>query len=181
MSNADAAAYAAWKAARLAPATAAAPAAGPLYSAPLITCSVGYDRSQLREVPTVLGPEGCARILRERIAECDREHIAVLLLDTKHKPLGVHIVAVGSIDSCSADPRYVYRAALVTNAATVVLAHNHPSGDPTPSMADVTCTKRMIEAGVILGMELLDHIVIGDGDRYVSLRTNMPSLWDGVK
>lgn len=184
----DAAAYAAWKRAKAASAgqlempEAARPEAEPLeightYSAPLITCQIGYDRSRVCEQPTASGPDDMARILRERIGEQDREHVAVLLLDTKHKPLGVHIVSIGTLSSATCDPRYVYRAAIVANAHTLVMSHNHPSGDPAPSLEDIRATQRMIESGQILGIEVLDHIIIGERDRYVSLRSSHGTLW----
>lgn len=93
----------------------------------------------------------------------------VLLLSTRHTVNAIHEVGVGDIESVTARPREVFVAALLATAAGVVLAHNHPSGDPEPSEDDVAVTKRLVEAGRLLGIEVLDHIVVGDG-RYVSLR-----------
>jgi len=92
----------------------------------------------------------------------------ILLLDTKNRINAAHIVAVGSLDSCPVHPREVFKAAVLANAAAVIVAHNHPSGDPTPSCEDRQLALRLKQAGDILGIPLLDFLVVGDG-RYVSL------------
>jgi len=99
------------------------------------------------------------------------EKFGLISLDVKHKINGLHIVSVGQISSCHVSPRDVYQRAITNNAANIIIFHNHPSGDPTPSTEDIRITKRLLEAGQILGITLIDHIIIGDGRSY-SLRKN---------
>jgi DNA repair protein RadC len=91
------------------------------------------------------------------------EVFAILCLGTKLRVLAFHEVSRGSLDSAQAHPREVFRAAILANAASIVLVHNHPSGDPQPSPDDVALTQRMRAAGLVLGIDVLDHLVIGDG------------------
>jgi DNA repair protein RadC len=97
------------------------------------------------------------------------EQFGVVLLDAKHRVLKSSVLAVGTLNSTIVEPRDVYREAMLGTAAAIVAFHNHPSGDPTPSADDVELTKRLAAAGVLLGIDLLDHIVLGDA-RYCSLR-----------
>jgi len=107
-------------------------------------------------------------ILRPYFATLDREHFVALLLDGKNKPIGYNVVSVGTLNASLVHPREVFKAAIIGNAAAIILAHNHPSGDPTPSAEDHVVTKQLVDAGVILGIRVLDHVVIGDADRYYS-------------
>jgi DNA repair protein RadC len=97
------------------------------------------------------------------------EQFGVVLLDAKHRVLKTTVLAVGTLNSTVVEPRDVYREAMLGTAAAIVAFHNHPSGDPTPSADDVELTKRLAAAGALLGIDLLDHIVLGDV-RYCSLR-----------
>ena len=106
-------------------------------------------------------------MFRERFTHADREEFVVLLLDVKNKLLGFHVVSVGSLTSSVVHPREVYKVAILGNAASLILLHNHPSGDPTPSNEDLQITNRLCQIGEVLGIKVLDHVVIGDG-RYVS-------------
>jgi DNA repair protein RadC len=104
---------------------------------------------------------------RDRFLRADREEFVVLLLDVKNKLLGFHVVSIGSLTSSIVHPREVYKIAILGNAAAIILLHNHPSGDPTPSAEDLHITNRLRQVGDVLGIKVLDHVVIGDG-RYVS-------------
>lgn len=117
----------------------------------------------------VEGPEDAHGIFGPLLEDLDQEAVAVLCLGARHQPLHVDIVALGSLNSAAVHPREVYRTAVAVNAAAVVLAHNHPSGDPEPSEDDVRLTRRLQRCGETLGIELLDHLVIGAA-RWVSLR-----------
>lgn len=97
------------------------------------------------------------------------EKFGIVTLTTKNSVAGVHVISVGNLNSAIVHPREVFKAAILNNAASLVCFHNHPSGDPTPSQEDVTMTRRLIEAGELMGIELLDHIIIGES-RYVSLK-----------
>jgi DNA repair protein RadC len=98
-----------------------------------------------------------------------QERFVVLLLNAKHRYEGHVLVSLGTLDSTVVHPRDVFRPAVLQSSAAVVLAHNHPSGDPTPSAEDLAVTKRLISAGEILGIDVLDHLIIGD-DSWCSLR-----------
>ncbi len=91
----------------------------------------------------------------------DQECFVTLLLDTRRRLIGHHLVGIGLLDSVLVHPREVFRAAIIAAAHAVVVAHNHPTGDPTPSTADIRTTRDLIRAGQLLKMELLDHVVIG--------------------
>lgn len=119
--------------------------------------------------PAVRAPGDVAALLMEGMRYLDKEHFQVVLLNTKNQVLGVELVSVGGLSSSPVHPREIFKVALRRSAAAVILAHNHPSGDPEPSAEDVGVTERLAEAGRILGIEVLDHVVIGDG-RYASLR-----------
>lgn len=110
-----------------------------------------------------------ADVLMSRFLACETEHFKALLLNKKHEVLKVVDVSVGSIDYTSAAPLDVFRQAVRESAPGVIVAHNHPSGDPEPSRADIDLTKRLRDAGKILGVDLLDHLIFGD-KRYVSLK-----------
>lgn len=97
------------------------------------------------------------------------EVFAILCLTTKHRVIAYHEVSRGTLDSALAHPREVFKAALLANAAAIIAAHNHPSGDPTPSPDDVALTRRLAEAGEVIGIPVLDHIIVGDG-RYYSFK-----------
>ncbi len=91
-----------------------------------------------------------------------------MTLNTKNNITGINVVSIGSLNSSLVHPREVFKAAILGNAAAIILAHNHPSGDPSPSPEDLEITRRLVEAGKILGIEVLDHVIIGD--RWESLK-----------
>jgi DNA repair protein RadC len=114
-------------------------------------------------------PEDLAHFLVPMFGAYPVERIGVVMLDGRHRFLQVRIISEGTVDAAVALPRDVYREAAISGAAAVVLFHNHPSGDPMPSEDDLKLTQRMAEAGRILGINLIDHIILADG-RYSSLR-----------
>jgi len=104
-----------------------------------------------------------------RANEYTEENLWLITLDTKHNITGIFTVSTGSLNASIVHPREVFKRAVLQNAASIIICHNHPSGDPAPSQDDVNITKRLYDAGKILGIELLDHIIIGD-NRYTSLK-----------
>lgn len=104
------------------------------------------------------------------LADCPVEHFGVLILNTKHRVTAFKIVSVGTLDACIVHPREVFRAAIEANAAAIVVFHNYPSGDPEPSPDDRQLTERLVAAGAVLGIEVLDHLVIGHDGRYRSFQ-----------
>jgi len=119
--------------------------------------------------PSIGGPRDVANLLMSDLRYQKKEHLKSLLMDTKNRVLAVRTVSIGDLSSSIVHPREVYKDAVVASAASIIVAHNHPSGDPTPSAEDVAVTKRLMQAGEIMGIDLLDHIVIGDGV-FVSLK-----------
>ena len=114
-------------------------------------------------------PEDAARLLLPLMRYLDREHFRAVLLNTKHEVMAVVQVAVGNLDSAPIHPREVFKEAVRRSAAAVIVAHNHPSGNPEPSGDDLAITERLRAAGRIVGIDVLDHLIIGNGT-FVSLR-----------
>jgi DNA repair protein RadC len=100
-------------------------------------------------------------------SDLDREHFFVVMLDTKNRFVGQHLVSIGSVSAAIVHPREVLKAVILTSAAAVLFVHNHPSGDPTPSKEDLEITRRLREVCDLLGVRAMDHVIVGDG-RYVS-------------
>ena len=135
-----------------------------------------YKVTSLRECPTPENlqqcdtPDRAADYWRLHIAthphfNPDCECLAVLLLNTRRKVKGHHLVSIGTMDTILVHPREIFRVAIVTAASAVIVMHNHPSGESTPSDADVKVTRDLIRAGQLLKLEVLDHVIIGNGNR----------------
>lgn len=107
-----------------------------------------------------------ASILRPYFADLDREHFVVLLLNAKNRMLGFDVVSVGTVTASLVHPREVFKAAILANATAIILAHNHPSGDPRPSAEDLAITKRLRDAGDLMGIRVMDHVIFGDDAHY---------------
>ena len=121
------------------------------------------ERLQIRSA------EDAAEYVMDRLRHLKKEHFVTLHLDTKHRLLGEETCSVGSLDASIVHPREIFKSAVKRSASAILCIHNHPSGDPTPSPEDIAVTQRLCESGRILGIDVLDHIVVGDG-RFVSLR-----------
>ncbi len=117
----------------------------------------------------IKGPDDAAELLLEQMRYLDREHFKTVLLNSKNQVLGIEVISIGSINASMVHPREIFRTAIKRNAAAVVLAHNHPSGDPSPSSDDIQVTERVLRAGQLIGVDVLDHLIIGD-KCYISLR-----------
>jgi DNA repair protein RadC len=117
----------------------------------------------------LLCPRDAAEYLLPEYGSRPVEQFGVVLLDTKHRVIRALVLSVGSLDSTTIQPRDVFRHAMLASAAAVVLFHNHPSGDPEPSRDDITVTLRMAAAGELMGVNVVDHVVLGDG-RYSSMK-----------
>ena len=115
-------------------------------------------------------PEDAARLLADT-AQLAQEAFTVITLNTKNRVIDRHLVTVGLANASLAHPREVFRPALLDGAAAVIVSHNHPSGDPAPSAEDIRITRQLVEAGKILDVKILDHVIIGRGERpFMSLR-----------
>jgi DNA repair protein RadC len=112
--------------------------------------------------PVIKSPDDAANLVMEEMRHFDREHFRAILLNTKNQVIGTDKVSVGTLNSSAVHPRELFRNAIKRGAASVILVHNHPSGDPAPSREDMDITRRVKEVGSIIGIEILDHIIIGD-------------------
>jgi DNA repair protein RadC len=110
----------------------------------------------------IRGPDDVLRVVRRHFRDRRRETFLVLLLNARHEVLACEVVSVGSLNASIVHPREVFRPAIVHSAASVVLAHNHPSGDPEPSEEDLTITKRLVQVGELVGITVLDHVIVAD-------------------
>ncbi|MEI4800108.1 MULTISPECIES: DNA repair protein RadC [unclassified Bacillus (in: firmicutes)] len=118
---------------------------------------------------SIRNPEDCARYMMEEMRFLQQEHFVCLYLNTKNQVMHRQTVFIGSLNASIVHPREVFKEAFRRAAASIICLHNHPSGDPTPSREDIEVTKRLVECGKIIGIEILDHIIIGD-HKFVSLK-----------
>jgi DNA repair protein RadC len=110
-----------------------------------------------------------ANLVMEDMRYLQEEHYRVLFLDTRHQVITQRDISIGSLNSSIVHPRETFKAAISHASAAIILVHNHPSGDPKPSPEDITLTARMKDAGELIGIPVLDHLIIGDG-RFISLK-----------
>lgn len=117
-------------------------------------------------------PEDVFELLGDEMSLLTQEHLKVVLLDTKNRVMEVHQVYIGNVNSSQIRASEVFRAAVKANATSIVIVHNHPSGNPTPSSQDADVTSQLVKAGALLGIDVLDHVIIGHPDekRFVSLK-----------
>ncbi|HEY5563481.1 MAG TPA: DNA repair protein RadC [Clostridiaceae bacterium] len=117
----------------------------------------------------IKSPEDAAYLVMDELRTYKKEYLKVILLNTKNLVISIEDVSIGSLNSSIVHPREVFSQAIKKSAASIVICHNHPSGDPTPSNEDINITKRLVESGKLLGIQLVDHLIIGDGV-YISLK-----------
>lgn len=128
----------------------------------MVVASRGYNVD-------ITSPEDVFNYMMEEMRYLEQEEFRIILLNIKNKVLGVETVFRGGLNSSIVHPREIFRLALRRSAASLILLHNHPSGDPTPSAEDISVTRRLVEAGEIMGVNILDHIIMGEG-RFLSFR-----------
>jgi DNA repair protein RadC len=126
-------------------------------------------KSTFSERITIRSPKDIANLMSEELRYLQKEHFVCLFLNTKNHVLAQETLSMGSLNASIVHPREVFRAAIKRSSASIVCVHNHPSGDPTPSPEDIQLTHRLVEAGTIIGIEVLDHVIIGD-QRFISLK-----------
>jgi DNA repair protein RadC len=115
------------------------------------------------EQPQLRSSRDAAVLFRQHLGAVDREHFLVAMLDQKNKVIGINTVSMGSLTASVVHPREVMKPAILSNAAALLCCHNHPSGSPLPSQEDRALTKRLVDAGKLLGIAVLDHVILGDG------------------
>jgi len=147
------------------------------------TCGRRFRRAERvsEEQPQILSSKGISRLPEVQAISCTlQEHVLIVHLSTKHYPLRVRCIHIGGLSGSLVDPRSIWRDAVsVGDCAAIVLVHNHPSGDTSPSSEDLSITRRLISGGRLLGIELLDHVIV-EGPQYTSLRDEHPDLWRGI-
>ena len=129
-----------------------------------------HGGSEVTEKPKIKNPADIAGLVGGRLRNKQKEHFLALLLDTRNQVFKIAEISVGSLDTNIVHPREVFKEAIAGSAASVIFAHNHPSGDCTPSTDDIELTKRLVQAGQIIGIEVLDHIIIGNNS-HLSLKS----------
>lgn len=120
------------------------------------------------KVETINTAEAAAHVFSTYLEGEDREHFVLLMLDLKKRVIGIHTVSIGTLTQSIVHPREVFKAAILANAHAIIVGHNHPTGDATPSVADLDVTRELISAGEILRIPVLDHIIVGHNGKYVS-------------
>ncbi|PIC95708.1 DNA repair protein RadC [Sporosarcina sp. P26b] len=135
----------------------------------IVSLRLVKEASLLYKDRAIRSPEDGYNLFKQFLGELDREYFVVMCLDVKNQPTAMNVCHIGSLNASLVHPREIMKSAILSNAASIIVLHNHPSGQPEPSPEDIDVTKRLVEAGSIMGIELLDHIVIGS-DSFVSLK-----------
>ena len=129
----------------------------------IVSIKMVKESSFLYQTRQILSPNDAYEMIKEQLEGLDREQFIIACLNTKNEPTNISVVSVGSLNKAIVHPREVFKTAILSNAASVMAFHNHPSGETTPSQQDIQLTNRLYEAGELLGIKLLDHLIIGDG------------------
>ena len=129
----------------------------------IVSIKMVKESSFLYQTRQILSPKDAYEMIKEQLEGLDREQFIIACLNTKNEPINITVVSVGSLNKAIVHPREVFKTAILSNAASIMAFHNHPSGETTPSQQDIQLTKRLYEAGELLGIKLLDHLIIGDG------------------
>ena len=135
-----------------------------------VSYGMGVEIPALETMPVIEKAHQVAALMAPLLEPETVEVSYLLCLSTKMKLLGYHEISRGSLNHTLMHPREVYKAAILVNAAAIVLVHNHPSGDPSPSVDDLAITGRLQNAGEVIGIELLDHVIVGRDGRFVSFK-----------
>ncbi|WP_445670782.1 JAB domain-containing protein [Paenibacillus sp. FSL R10-2779] len=117
----------------------------------------------------IRSPLDAVDLFRQFIGDYDREAFCILCLNTKNEPTAIHQVSCGSLSASIVHPRETFKLAILANSASIIACHNHPSGQPDPSPEDVEITERLRDSGCLLGIDLLDHVILGDNS-FVSMK-----------
>ena len=136
----------------------------------IVSIKMVRESSILYDVRKINSPIDAVELGRKFLDEADREELVICCLDTKNQPISMSVVSIGSLNSSIVHPREVFKVAILSNAASIILFHNHPSGLEDPSKEDISITHRLKEAGKLIGIELVDHIIIGSEGKYCSLK-----------
>ena len=136
----------------------------------MYVCELTKRRYRGKKPREIRGPDDVVALVGRRLRRDPREHFLVLLLNARHEVMAIETISIGSLNASIVHPREVFKPAIVNSAASVILTHSHPSGDPEPSEEDVSITKRLVQAGELLGIGVLDHVIVASRG-VVSLRS----------
>ncbi len=139
--------------------------------------AVRYVGRSARIAASIRGPLDVVEFLRRVVRDDAREHFVALYLDGRHRPIAHQVVSIGTASASLVHPREVFQPAILVGACAVIVAHNHPSGDPTPSREDCEITQRLAQAGALLGVSLLDSLVFTRSGEFVALRERDAGLF----
>lgn len=140
-----------------------------MYRVPVYRIALVREGTLASAVMAIHGAAEAAAVLREHLSGADREHFVILCLDVKNRVRAINTVSVGTVHEALVHPREVFKPAILANSAGVIVGHNHTSGDPEPSVEDRQTTMRLSQAGGILGIPVLDHIIVTN-ERFMSFR-----------
>ncbi len=129
----------------------------------IVSIKMVKESSFLYQTRTISSPKDAYEMIKEQLEGLDREQFIIACLNTKNEPTNISVVSVGTLNKAIVHPREVFKTAILSNAASIMAFHNHPSGDTEPSQQDIQLTNRLYEVGELLGIKLLDHLIIGDG------------------
>ncbi len=135
----------------------------------IVSIKMVKESSFLYQTRKISSPKDAYEMIKEQLEGLDREQFIIACLNTKNEPTNISVVSVGTLNKAIVHPREVFKTAILSNASSIMAFHNHPSGDTTPSDQDIQLTHRLVEAGELLGIKLLDHLIIGDGS-FTSLK-----------
>lgn len=135
----------------------------------IVSLRIVKESSLLYKDRSIRSPQDGYKLFNQFLGELDREYFVVMCLDVKNQPTAINVCHIGSLNASIVHPREVLKIAILSNSASIIVMHNHPSGRPEPSQEDIDVTKRIAEAASIMGIELLDHLVIGSNS-FVSLK-----------
>ncbi|MDO4924224.1 MAG: DNA repair protein RadC [Turicibacter sp.] len=129
----------------------------------IVSIKMVKESSFLYQTRTISSPKDAYEMIKGRLESLDREQFIIACLNTKNEPMNISVVSVGTLNKAIVHPREVFKTAILSNAASIMAFHNHPSGNAQPSQQDIQLTHRLVEAGELLGIKLLDHLIIGNG------------------
>ena len=137
---------------------------------------VQYGRARVRYESRILGPELAVELARKVVRDHAREHFLAIYLDSRHRPIAYQVVSIGTADQSLVHPREVFQPGLLCGAVALLVAHSHPSGDPSPSAEDREVTRRLADAGKLLGVALLDHVIFTTDGAFHSFARSSPEV-----
>lgn len=140
-----------------------------MYRIPRYRVQLVREGTHTAPTKIITSPLDAYTVLHEWLESQDRECFIVMMLDTRNSVIGLNVVSTGTLNASLVHPRECFKPCLLANCAAIIMAHNHPSGDPDPSTEDIALTARLKQAGELLGIPVLDHLVIGEG-RFVSMK-----------